>query len=82
VLAVLLRVEYLMTKRGALDPTITAHGDKVIRYVPQSPLSRQQAGEDVAQANQVLTMFRGAMDPQTSRPPSTCRPPPRTWWTS
>jgi hypothetical protein len=65
VLAVLLRVEYLMTKRGALDPTVTAHGDKVIRYVPQSPLSRQQAGEDVAQANQVLTMFRGAMDPQT-----------------
>lgn len=65
VLAVLLRVEYLMTKRGALDPAITAHGDQLIRYSPQSPLSRQQAQEDVGQANQLLGVFRGVMDPQT-----------------
>lgn len=63
VVAILERVEYLLTKRGKLDPVITK--DKTtVRLRPLSPLARQQAAEDVSQTNQILTMLRAFADPQ------------------
>lgn len=62
-IAILNRVEYLLTKRGQLDPAITRERT-VVRLRPMSPLARQQAGEDVSQASQVMTMFRSFADPQ------------------
>jgi len=60
---ILNRVEYLLTKRGTLDPVITK--DKtIVRLRPMSPLARQQASEDVAQAAQVMQMVRQFADPQ------------------
>ncbi len=63
VVAILERVEYILTKKGILDPAITK--DKtVVRLRPLSPLARQQAAEDVSQTNQILTMLRAFADPQ------------------
>lgn len=59
---ILNRVEYLLTKRGALDPAIT-HNKQLVHLRPMSPLARQQASEDVAMASQVMGTIRTFADP-------------------
>jgi hypothetical protein len=64
VIAILDRVEYLLTKRGELDEGITSTKG-LVRLRPLSPLARQQAQEDVQQSSQVLGLLRSTLDPQT-----------------
>lgn len=63
VIAILDRVEHLLTQRGDLDPVIT-QDSTIVRLRPLSPLARQQAAEDVSQANQILTMARAVFGDQ------------------
>ena len=64
-IAILDRVEYLLTQRGTLNPAITAEGGKIVSLRPMSPLARQQDAEDVSAANQILAVLRQNLDPQT-----------------
>lgn len=63
VIAVLDRVEYLLVKRGTIQPILNVER-QLIRVRPQNPLAKQQDGEKVQNAMNVLSMARSVLDPQ------------------
>lgn len=63
VIAILNRVEYLLTKRGEIDEIVTA-GKQAIRVRPKNPLAKQQDGEKVQNASNLLNVVRGTFGDQ------------------
>ncbi|MCA3700818.1 MAG: hypothetical protein IOB84_13680 [Brevundimonas sp.] len=63
VIAILDRVEYLLVKRGTIQPILNVER-QLIRVRPQNPLAKQQDGEKVQNAMNVLSMARSVLDPQ------------------
>ena len=63
VIAILNRVEHLLTKRGSIQPLVQS-GKQAIRVRPLSPLAKQQDGERIVNANNLLTAWRNTLDPQ------------------
>lgn len=64
VIAVLERVEYLLTKRGEIDPIVSA-GKQAVKVRPMNPLAKQQEGEKLTNASNLLNIARSTFDPQT-----------------
>lgn len=64
VIAILQRVEYLLVKRGEIEPVVTA-ARKAIRVRPKNPLAKQQDAERLSNAGNLLNMARSVFDPQT-----------------
>lgn len=64
VIAILNRVEYLLTQRGAIEPMVQA-GKQLIRVRPLSPLAKQQDSEKLSGAANLLSIARSVFDPQT-----------------
>lgn len=64
VIAILNRVEYLLTKRGAIQPMVQS-GKQAIRVRPLSPLAKQQDSEKLSNASNLLNIARSVFDPQT-----------------
>lgn len=64
VIAVLERVEYLLTARGEIDPIINA-GKQAVKVRPMNPLAKQQEGEKLTNASNLLNIARSTFDPQT-----------------
>lgn len=63
VIAILHRVEHLLVKRGTLPPLV-AVGSQAIKVRPMNPLAKQQEGEKVQNASNLLSMFRSTLDAQ------------------
>lgn len=63
-IAILNRVEYLLVQRGAIEPLVRA-GKQAIKVRPLNPLAKQQDGEKLASAGNLLNMARAVFDPQT-----------------
>lgn len=63
VIAILQRVEYLLTQRGEIDELVEA-GRKAIRVRPKNPLAKQQDGEKVQNASNLLNVVRGTFGDQ------------------
>lgn len=63
VIAILQRVEYLLTKRGEIDELVAA-GRQAIRVRPKNPLAKQQDGEKVQNASNLLNIVRGTFGDQ------------------
>lgn len=63
VIAILQRVEYLLTKRGEIDEVVDA-GRQAIRVRPKNPLAKQQDGEKVQNASNLLNIVRGTFGDQ------------------
>lgn len=64
VIAILNRVEYLLTQRGVIEPMVQA-GKQMIRVRPLSPLAKQQDSEKLSNASNLLNIARSVFDPQT-----------------
>lgn len=64
VIAILNRVEFLLTQRGAIEPLVQA-GKQAIRVRPLSPLAKQQDSEKLSNASNLLSIARSVFDPQT-----------------
>lgn len=63
VIAILNRVEHLLIARGTIPPILTVNRNAV-RVRPQNPLAKQQEGEKVQNASNLLNIFRSTLDPQ------------------
>lgn len=63
VIAILERVEFLLVQRGTIEPLVTA-GRQAIRVRAMNPLAKQQEGEKVQNASNLLNMFRTTLDAQ------------------
>lgn len=63
VIAILNRVEYLLVKRGTIQEIIQA-GKQAIRVKPKNPLAKQQDGERLQNATNLLQIGRSTLDPQ------------------
>lgn len=63
VIAILNRVEYLLMKRGEIEEILSA-GKQAIRVRAMNPLAKQQDGEKVQNATNLLQMFRATLDAQ------------------
>lgn len=65
VIAIVQRFEYLLTKRGDIDPFIEIEGrDKPVQVRPLNPLSRQQDFEEIQTAQQLLQFGNAVFGPQ------------------
>ncbi|WGM47657.1 hypothetical protein KOAAANKH_02539 [Brevundimonas sp. NIBR10] len=64
VIAILDRVEFLLTKRGDIDPIVAA-GKQSVKVRPLNPLAKQQEGENLTNAANLLNIARSTFDPQT-----------------
>lgn len=64
VIAILNRVEYLLTERGDVAPVLTVQR-KAIRVRPLNPLAKQQDSEKLVNAGNLLNIARSSFDPQT-----------------
>ncbi|WP_433942726.1 portal protein [Brevundimonas diminuta] len=64
VIAILNRVEFLLTQRGTIEPMVQA-GKQAIRVRPLSPLAKQQDSEKLSNAANLLNIARSVFDPQT-----------------
>lgn len=64
VISVLNRVEHLLVKRGTIDPLVQVNKE-LIRVRPLNPLAKQQDGEKLSNAGNLLNMARSVFDPQT-----------------
>jgi hypothetical protein len=63
VIAILNRVEYLLVERGEIEEVIDA-GKQAIRVRPKNPLAKQQEGEKVQNASNLLSVFRASFGDQ------------------
>lgn len=64
VIAILNRIEFLLIQSGVIDPLLKIK-DRAIKVRPLSPLAKQQDGEKLANAGNLLNMARSVFDPQT-----------------
>ena len=63
VIAILQRVEYLLTERGEIEPIVQA-GRRAVKFRPMNPLAKQQDAEKLQNASNLLQMWRAVLDPQ------------------
>lgn len=63
VIAILNRVEYLLVQRGEIEPMVQVD-KKLVRVRAMNPLAKQQDGEKVTNASNLLTMARGIFGDQ------------------
>lgn len=63
VFPVLYRTEYLLVKRGELDPVLMA-ADKAIKVTPLSPIARQTGSAEVATGMQLWSAIQAGVGPQ------------------
>lgn len=63
VIAILNRIEYLLTKRGEIDEIVSA-GKQAIRVKAMNPLARQQDGEKMQNAANLLNIARSTFGDQ------------------
>lgn len=64
VIAILNRIEYLLVQRKTIEPMVKVD-KQFIRVRPMNPLAKQQDGEKLANAGNLLNMARSVFDPQT-----------------
>lgn len=63
VIAILNRVEHLLVERGTIDEVVSVER-QAIRVRAMNPLAKQQDGEKVQNASNLLNLFRSTLDAQ------------------